>query len=322
MQNSPHGETVVSVVIPCYQQAHFLGAAIESVQQQTHPRCEIIIVDDGSPDDTYRVTKNYPDVLYTRQRNQGLSASRNTGFQQSNGKFLVFLDADDRLLPEAISQGLACFAAHPECALVSGHYRLIDKAGHPRERFPQRPLEGDAYTTLLVRNYIGMNAAVMYRREAFQASGGFDASLVSCEDYELYMRLARSYQVATHPAIVAEYRTYENSMSMDPSRMIRGVLQVFRLQWPIIQGNPEYLRSYQAGILGNAKQAYRPLLGAIRRALKRGDYADVFMLSLRLAKHPGLLPQAFLLRRRAASALSKCASGRTNVRCPARMGQR
>src|ERR671912_965329 len=113
------GTGLVSVVIPCYNQAHFLGEAIESVLSQTYPHFEIVVVDDGSTDNTQEVAARYPGVRYIRQENQGLAGARNAGIRRSNGSYLVFLDADDRLLPEALEVGLEHLNAHPECAFVS-----------------------------------------------------------------------------------------------------------------------------------------------------------------------------------------------------------
>src|SRR5918997_500688 len=109
-------EGLVSVVIPCYNQAHFLGEAIESVLSQTYPHFEVVVVDDGSTDNTQEVAARYPGVRYIRQENQGLAGARNAGIRRSNGSFLVFLDADDRLLPRALEAGLKALKEHPECA--------------------------------------------------------------------------------------------------------------------------------------------------------------------------------------------------------------
>src|SRR5918995_1252705 len=113
---------LVSVVIPCYNQAHFLVEAIESVLAQSYPRFEIVVVDDGSTDDTSEVAARYPGVRYVYQNNQGVSAARNSGLARSEGEYVVFLDADDRLLPEALEAGLRCLEARPECAFVSGYF--------------------------------------------------------------------------------------------------------------------------------------------------------------------------------------------------------
>ncbi len=97
---STNGPPRVSVVIPCYNQGHFVHEAIESVLAQTYADYEIVVVDDGSTDQTSEVVSRYPGVRCIRQRNRGLPAARNRGIQESQGEFLVFLDADDRLLPK------------------------------------------------------------------------------------------------------------------------------------------------------------------------------------------------------------------------------
>src|ERR671910_1122682 len=120
---------LVSVVIPCYNQAHFLGEAIESVLSQSYPHHEIVVVDDGSTDDTSEVASRYDGVRLVRQENRGLAGARNTGIRHSEGDYLVFLDADDRLLPEALRAGVECFESHPECAFVFGRFRYISVDG-------------------------------------------------------------------------------------------------------------------------------------------------------------------------------------------------
>ena len=118
----------VSVVIPCYGQAHFLREAIESVIAQAHPT-EIVVVDDGSPDNTAEVAARYPQVRYVRQENKGLAEARNSGFRVATGDYLMFLDADDRLTPNAVEAHLKCFAEHPEAQLVVGDIDHITEDG-------------------------------------------------------------------------------------------------------------------------------------------------------------------------------------------------
>ncbi len=142
-RTSKPGPALVSVVIPCYNQAHFLGEAIESVLAQSYPHLEIVVVDDGSPDNTEEVAARYPGVRYVRQENQGLAAARNTGLRHSRGDYLVFLDADDRLLPEAVEAGLEHLHAHPECAFAFGKWRLIAVDGSPLPKLPLPPIEVD-----------------------------------------------------------------------------------------------------------------------------------------------------------------------------------
>src|SRR4028119_1234933 len=109
---------LVSVIIPCYNQAYFLGEAIESVLAQSYPHFEIVVVDDGSTDNTSEVAARYPGVRCIRQENRGLAGARNEGIRHSSGSYLVFLDADDRLLPEALAVGLRHLKERPECAFV------------------------------------------------------------------------------------------------------------------------------------------------------------------------------------------------------------
>ena len=107
---------LVSVVIPCWNQARFLGEAIQSVLRQTYGNTEIIVVDDGSSDETSIVARSFPGVRCIGQKNGGLASARNTGLSASRGDYVIFLDADDRLLPIAIQAGLNCLAQHPQCA--------------------------------------------------------------------------------------------------------------------------------------------------------------------------------------------------------------
>jgi glycosyltransferase involved in cell wall biosynthesis len=276
---------LISIIIPCYNQAHFLGEAVESVLAQTYPHYEIIVVDDGSTDATSEVASSYPAVRCVRQRNAGLSAARNAGVKVSHGQFLVFLDADDRLLPDALQSGLNCFQGHPECVFVSGHYRHINADGSAGLQFPQRQLKIDPYQTLLQRNYIGMHATVMYRRQIFDIVGGFTTSLQSCEDYDMYLRIVREHSVRRHDRIVAEYRSHEGSMSMDAARMLRGVMAALDAQWFYINEDPEHVRAYRAGIRNNRRSVRFPLHDYLRRSLKAHRWSEAGPLLLKVARY-------------------------------------
>src|SRR5215212_10726407 len=134
---------LVSVIIPCYNQAHFLGEAIESVISQSYKNFEIIVVDDGSTDNTSEVASSYEEVRLVRQQNRGLAGARNRGLGEARGEYVVFLDSDDRLVSEALEVGVRELEAHPECAFVSGHYRAIDAAGSPAPASHLPRVEGD-----------------------------------------------------------------------------------------------------------------------------------------------------------------------------------
>ena len=253
------GAALVSVVIPCHDQAHFLGEALESVLAQTYPHFEVVVVDDGSSDNTEEVASRYPGVRCVRQENRGLAAARNTGIRRSNGNHLVFLDADDRLLPNALEAGLRCLKAHPECAFVVGRYRYIAFDGSPLPTpQPPRP-EGDHYLALLDDNYINMHATVVYQRAVFEYVGGFDESLDPCEDYDLYLRIARDFPIECHDETIAEYRHHNLNILNNSEQWLRCSLAVLRLQRKHARGNQHYKKVYERRVR-TAQDSYRRLL--------------------------------------------------------------
>lgn len=267
----PLGGARVSVVIPCYRQAHFLGEAIESVLAQTTPAAEIIVVDDGSPDDTRGVVARYESdekVRYLWQANQGLSGARNTGLRASTGDYVAFLDADDRLLPEALEAGLACFSQHPEAAFVAGGYRLVTPDGVPFGEPTCPDTSKASYAAFLRENAIGMHAAVLYRRAAVAAAGGFDPSLPACEDYDLYLRIARTAPIAFHRAVVAEYRRHDAGMSADAGRMMRAMHTVLKAQRPHVKHDTHLRAALREGLRTWTGYYSRPLLAQIKTHLR------------------------------------------------------
>ena len=239
---------LVSVVIPCYNHARFLGEAIESVLAQTYPRVEIIVVDDGSKDNTGEVAALYPSVHYVRQNNQGLAAARNAGLRRSQGDILVFLDADDRLLPDALEHAVHHLLTSPESAFVSGRYRYINEDGSIMHEYSQKPADPDPYAAFLQGNYIGMHATVAYRRAVIEAEGGFNPSLPACEDYDLYLRIARNHPVSVHDHLVAEYRQHTNNMSRDPRLMLKTALAILNSNREYARADKKYLDAYRTGI--------------------------------------------------------------------------
>jgi glycosyltransferase involved in cell wall biosynthesis len=239
---------LVSVVIPCYRQARFLDEAIESVLAQSYPHFELVLVDDGSSDNTAAIAGTYPGIRYIRQRNAGLSAARNTGLRYSLGMYLVFLDADDRLLPNALEAGLKCFASHPECAFVYGHSRFVTVDGSPMPDRQPVHVEGDYYLALLRNCPIAAPASVMYRREIFEVVGGFDTSLSPAADYALYYCVARQFPIRCHEQTIVEYRRHDTNMTRRFEQMLRYNLAALRTQRRYVRRNAEQREAYEAGI--------------------------------------------------------------------------
>ncbi len=239
---------LVSVIIPCYNQARFLGEAIESALQQSYPHFEVIVVDDGSNDYTSEVAANYPEVVTLSQDNQGVSAARNSGVRSSSGSFLVFLDSDDRLLPQALATGMNHMLEHNDGALVFGRHREIAVDGSLRPTSQPDVVKKDYYRRLLLSNCIFTPSTAMFRRKIFERVKGFGTFLCGAEDYDLYLRIAREFPIFGYDEIVSEYRQHEANMSRKNALMLKACLDVLRKQAPYVQGNPDWEEAYQAGI--------------------------------------------------------------------------
>jgi len=286
----------VTLVITSYNHGHFLAEAIDSALSQTHPFQQILVVDDGSTDDTTAVAARYPQVVCIRQPNSGLSAARNSGLREARGDFVVFLDADDRLRPEAVEAGLRCFESSPGASFVYGRYRFIQPSGEAMPAAPLRAHGADAYLDFLRGNCVEMHATVMYRRESILELQGFDEELRACEDYDLYLRIARRGQVASHETVVADYRRHESNMSRDARLMLLTSLAVLERQRPYARGNRERRRAFREGVR-NWQDCYgTKLAGQIARQFRAGVSRRA------LAKDLGLLltraPYALIANRR------------------------
>jgi|SRR5919108_3865437 glycosyltransferase involved in cell wall biosynthesis len=244
---NPTESDLVSVIIPCYNQAHFLTDAIESVLRQTYPHFEIIVVDDGSTDGTSETASRYPKLRCIKQQNQGLSAARNTGFQSSRGSYLVFLDSDDRLLPNALEAGLKSFKAHPESAFVYGHLRHIAADGSHLWTPEQVCVEKDHCLELLQRDYIWTPGVVMYRRDIFASVLGFDTLIDACADCDLNVRIARDWPAYCHGELILEYRKHGANMSRNPALMLKTALVANRSQSKYVKGNKRLEHASKVG---------------------------------------------------------------------------
>jgi glycosyltransferase involved in cell wall biosynthesis len=228
---------VVSLIIPCYNQGRFLSKAIESVLLQTYKNFEIIVIDDGSEDNTKCVAAQYPEVKYVFQNNQGLAAARNTGMSHSRGSLLVFLDSDDWLIPQALEINVSYILSHPEMAFVSGSYMLYYE-NENKAREVVREVKGDPYVHMLEGNYIGMIATVMFRKWVFN-SFQYDTSLKVCEDYDLFLKIARKYSAIQHDKVIAVYRIHDKNLSGNHIRMLETVLNVLEKQRNLVSGKRE-----------------------------------------------------------------------------------
>jgi glycosyltransferase involved in cell wall biosynthesis len=292
---SRHEGGKVSVVVPCYNQARFLGEAIQSVLSQGYTDFEIIVVDDGSKDGTEEVASGYAKensrVRLIRQENRGLAAARNRGLAEAHGEYVVFLDSDDRLVGEALEVGVRELEAHPGCAFVSGICRKITADGSIVPGWEQFRVRDDPYLELL-RSCPVYVPAVMYRRSVFDAVGDFDTSYRAAEDYELYYRILARFPVYCHDTLVAEIRRHEANMTRDRTLMLKYNMAALRSQRKRVREDARYKDAYKAGERLWRDWHGAPVVKQVRSHLQEGRWWQGLRGMLALLRY---YPQGILL---------------------------
>lgn len=225
-------DSPVSVVIPAYNYAHYLPEAVDSVLSQTHPHVELIVVNDGSTDDTKAVLDSYGDRLVAvHQENQGLSAARNTGIRTASHDFVAFLDADDIWEPEKLACQMARFAElSDDYGLVACNRGIFDGAGGRQpeattfRKVKQNDQEIRVYDLLLRTRF--SPSSVVARRACFDTCGFFDTSLRSSEDRDMWLRIAENWRLFWDERVLCYIRKHGDNMSANAPRMKRNMLKV------------------------------------------------------------------------------------------------
>jgi glycosyltransferase involved in cell wall biosynthesis len=240
-----HEVPVISVVIPTYNCARYLGEALESVLAQGMAGVEIIVVDDGSTDETPDVLRAYGErILAVRQVNQGVSAARNHGIRRAKGELVAFLDADDVWLPGKLAMDRRVLADFPDACLVFSDYMAFDGSGVLRgssfahdgvfeawcdARGVRRGEAGaaDIFELLVQHDPIQM-CSVVARRRCLESAGGFDEGLSVAEDFALFLRLAKDAPVAFVRQVTSGWRYRAEGLSgpraVTAGRLPRGLL--------------------------------------------------------------------------------------------------
>jgi glycosyltransferase involved in cell wall biosynthesis len=208
---------LVSVIVPSFNMARFLPEAVQSALAQSYTNIEVLIVDDGSTDDTPGVVRQWQHdarVRIHRQANGGLSHARNQGIALTHGPFIALLDADDTWSTEKLSRQMKLFAGRTEVGVVYSDFALMDREGKALPRGPMRMHRGWVSGALLLENFVPASSAVV-RRECFELYGGFDTQLRTGEDYDMWLRLSPHFQFdfLAEPAI--RYRIGAWQMSKD-----------------------------------------------------------------------------------------------------------
>jgi glycosyltransferase involved in cell wall biosynthesis len=284
-------DPLVSVIVPCYNGAAFLEEALRSALAQSYPEVEVLVVDDGSTDCSAEIARRFP-VRYIHQENRGLSEARNAGIRESNGSYLVFLDADDRLKPQAIETGLSALTLRPDCAMAVGdHVFIAANSSYLAKSNKEDPLHSH-YEALLKSNFIEMISSVLFRRSIFDEVGGFDATLRVAEDYELYLRIARAWPICCHSVVIAEYRLHGANTSRDSELMLTTTLQVLKSQARYLHNDSGRLIAFHEGIRSWRKQYGRQLASEVARSYSTLRMDHLLRKLMRLCSY---YPQGLLM---------------------------
>jgi glycosyltransferase involved in cell wall biosynthesis len=221
----------ISVIIPDYNQACYLGDAIRSVLNQTYQKYEIIVVDDGSNDDSREVVAGFGDqVRYIRQENRGLGGARNTGIRAAKGDLIGLLDADDQWMPTYLEKMVSLTSQNPEAAVYYCSARGMDAEGQDLPQVFGGPVisPDPIYNTLLRANFL-IPSTIMMRRSIVMSAGLFEQDLRSihgCEDWDLWLRIALKHDFIGFPACLVRYRIHGSSLSANPAGMRQAVRTV------------------------------------------------------------------------------------------------
>jgi glycosyltransferase involved in cell wall biosynthesis len=229
---------LVSIVVIAYNEEKHISAAIESALNQTYENIEVIVVNDGSTDNTLAMASQYePRIkLITQKNSGGCSSPRNTGLKLASGRYVAFLDADDILVPERIQIQVDLFSEYKSICMVIGNYKNFRGTEQYNDHFSTCPElllklqnsgrgcilfdKGEAATLLISENFSSA-ISPLYLRNILLELGGFDEKLLACEDFHLNYRIAQRYEVMVDNRIVFHRRLHSSNMSSNQLKMLR-----------------------------------------------------------------------------------------------------
>lgn len=219
----------VSIILPTYNREKLISFAIQSVLNQTCSDFELIIVDDGSQDNTTNLVSKFNDsrIRYIHHyQNAGVSAARNTGIEQAKGQYIAFLDSDDEWLPEKLEQQLQIFQDQPTVAVIYS-WLIKESQNNQSQTIRSSKYRGYIYGDLLYSNFIGTPSTVIVKRECFDSGIRFDPHLPCCEDWDVWLKLAKFYQFEVILAPLVKYREHSqvNRGSTNSKAVTEGYLR-------------------------------------------------------------------------------------------------
>lgn len=257
----PKNTPSISVIIPAYNQANYVSQAIQSVLSQTNPNFELVVVNDGSTDETSQIISKFQDprIRIISQPNRGLAAARNTGLRESSAPLIALLDADDYFLPEKLAIQSEYLLKHSEIGMVGGGIQIVNHAGEILKQVITKPDGLDLQGLLFANPFVP--SSIMIRRQWFGRAGTFDENLKACEDWDMWLRIGYAgciFAWVDYPVVA--YRQHQGQMTREPERMQKAIFTVLDkfFQQPDIPENIYNLKDevYAIGYLHSAAYAY------------------------------------------------------------------
>jgi glycosyltransferase involved in cell wall biosynthesis len=304
---------VVSILMPAYKVDQYIGEALDSVFAQTFKDYEVIVINDGSPDQLEQVLEPYLDrIVYLKQENSGQSAARNRAIEIARGRYLALLDPDDIWKPEYLSVQVALMESDPTISVLYSDAELFGNPHYEGKTFMQTcPSEGEVTLKKLITEECNVMISAIMRRNDVWRVGLFDESLRSSEDFDLWVRIAKQgRRIAFHRQPLVYYRRRPESLSADDTAMCKSILKVLE-KVARMELTPEEAAAvrqrtvhYQALLrLYEGKRAF--LQGDKKTAISKLREANGFFKSAKLSLVllflrvvPGLLLHAYHLRNR------------------------
>lgn len=225
-------QDLVSIIIPAYNAGKFIDSTIQSILQQTHSNWELIIIDDGSTDDTAQKIQPYLSdnrIRYFLQQNKGVSYARNYGFTYASGKFIGFLDADDYWLPENITEKLKKFDSGEDYGLVHSDMKVVDEQMQETGELLTGN-EGNLLDELLLSKGCSIPApsSILVKKEVVSMVQGFDINISTSADLDFFLRIAQLFPIGRIPKPLGLYRKHPENMHLNIQRMEKDNIYVYQ----------------------------------------------------------------------------------------------
>ncbi|MBS8266569.1 glycosyltransferase family 2 protein [Mesobacillus boroniphilus] len=303
----------ISIIIPTFNREKLVMEAIESLRKQTYENIEIIVIDDCSTDNTQLLIENErlidPRIVYIRhEQNKGAPTARNTGIESATGEYIAFLDSDDRWLAEKLERQMAVLKENKNAGLVYTGYKNVLGTQIRSEVRPHA--RGNMLAEVLKKNCLGTTSTVLVKKEILLAAGGFDPELPSCQDWDLYVKLAQMTEFDVVPEPMVLYNEHDGDrITNNVNSVIKGHLVFYQKYHSLIKGlnNRDFHTLHvnmakvmvRTGIMGQNRKTIKKGRDFLKHAMKAYPYSlKVYLIFIGTLLNNGLLLKMYSMFKR------------------------